>query len=72
MTETNIRICKVCKQLKQRSENGRFSVKDKRYVDEHGKLWCGSICPPCNKERVKNKMKEMRANKDGKETVSNS
>lgn len=51
--ETNLRMCKKCRILKQRIEAGKFDAKNKMYVDELGKLWSGSYCPPCNKERCK-------------------
>lgn len=60
--EQNLRICKICKQLKNRIQDGKFTNnKDKRWRDESGKLWNGSICPHCNNERLKNKMKEKRS-----------
>lgn len=60
--ESNLRICKVCQQLKQRIDAGKFNAdkKDKKYVDSEGKLWNGSCCPPCNLIRINNKMKEKR------------
>ena len=51
--ESNLRACKICKQLKNRIQSGKFDTRNKKYVDENGKLWSGSICPPCNTERVK-------------------
>lgn len=55
--ESNLRLCKICKQLKTRTEAGRYNTKDKKFVDEVGKAWMGSTCPPCNQERVKIKMR---------------
>jgi hypothetical protein len=51
--ETNLRACKKCNVLKQRIEVGKFDARNKKFIDEHGKLWSGSYCPPCNQERVK-------------------
>lgn len=59
--ESNLRICKVCKQLKNRTEAGKFNAKDKKWVDDTGKLWNGSCCPACNAIRVKEKMKLKRS-----------
>lgn len=61
MQESNVRLCKVCKQLKQRIQDGKFNGKDKKWRDESNLLWNGSTCPQCNRERVKNKMKEKRS-----------
>lgn len=55
--EQNLRICKICKQMKKRIMDGKFDEKNKRWKDENGKLWSGSYCPDCNKERVKIKMR---------------
>lgn len=60
-TESNMRACKICKQLKIRTLVGRYNHKDKKFVDETGAAWMGNTCPPCNRERVKNKMKEKRS-----------
>lgn len=53
LKETNLRACKICKQLKTRTLAGKFDQRNKKYTDESGKLWCGNICPPCNCERIK-------------------
>lgn len=59
--EANVRICKTCKQLKNRIQDGKFqNGKDKRWRDESGTLWSGNTCPPCNNERLKNKMRAKR------------
>lgn len=58
--ETNVKECKVCKEKKLRILYGKFPSMDNKYVDEKGDLWSGRTCPPCNKERIKNKMKDMR------------
>lgn len=62
--ESNARICKTCKQIKTRTESGRYpNGKDKKYSDETGKLWNGSICPACVVEKSKLTMKK---NREGK------
>lgn len=58
--EENLRACKVCQQLKQRILVGKFDTKNKRYHDESGKTWSGSVCPACHQERMKNNMKALR------------
>lgn len=63
MIEVNLRICKMCGELKQRIQDGKYNIKDKRWMDETGKLWNGSICPICNKLRTKQLMREKRNDK---------
>jgi hypothetical protein len=58
--EQNLRICKVCRIIKQRIEVGKYNSKDKKYTDEHGKSWNGSTCPTCNSIRVKTLMNAKR------------
>lgn len=58
--EANKAHCKTCKQLKNRILDGKFDHVNKRWVDENGWLWSGKICPVCNLERVRNKMREKR------------
>jgi hypothetical protein len=58
--ESNLRICKTCRVLKTRTQAGKYSLKDKKYVDETGKAWGGSTCPACNTERLKLHMRTKR------------
>lgn len=67
MIESNLTICKLCGELKQRIQDGMFNTKDKRWMDETGKLWMGKICPPCNKQRTKELMKAKRHVKSNQE-----
>lgn len=55
--EANNRVCKICRVLKQRIQKGSFNYKDKRWMDETGKLWNGNICPGCNVDRMKEQMR---------------
>lgn len=60
--EKNKRLCKQCNLLKDRIETGKYpDGKNKRYSDETGKLWNGSVCPVCNKSRSHENMKKLRA-----------
>ena len=60
--ETNKRLCKVCNILKDRIETGKYpDNKNKKYVDETGKLWNGSVCSSCNVIRASANMKKIRA-----------
>lgn len=58
--ESDKRHCKKCNELKTRILVGKFDDKNKRYNDESGKAWRGSICPPCHKEDIRQRMKAMR------------
>jgi hypothetical protein len=55
--ETNKTICKICGQIKDRIEAGKYNAKDRKWVDESGKPWMGKVCPPCNSLRVKELMR---------------
>jgi hypothetical protein len=58
--ETDLSTCRVCGKIKQRRFVGKFDDRNKKYVDENGKLWSGRICPSCHKDRVKHRMKRLR------------
>lgn len=58
-SEANIAECKTCKDKKVRILTSYWG-KNKRFVDEHNKLWNGKQCPLCNKDRAKNAMKTLR------------
>jgi len=61
MTESDYRKCKVCGELKKRILVGKFDDINKKYHDEKGGTWNGSLCPQCNRERAKNNMKLLRS-----------
>ena len=68
--EKNVRLCKQCNLLKDRIETGKYpDNKNKKYSDNTGKLWSGSICPECNKTRSHNNMKKLRARRKSHEEV---
>lgn len=65
--------CKVCNQLKTRvvktipdPVNGAAipefypGSKNKKYVDENGRLWSGKICPNCQCNRSREGMRNLR------------
>lgn len=58
--ESNQRHCKDCKTLKTRIEDGKFNDKDKRFIDEHKKLWNGNVCPDCVVKQSRKRMKYLR------------
>ena len=49
--ETSTVICKVCKELKTRIQDGMFDHKNKRWIDENGVLYNGRVCPSCHKAK---------------------
>ena len=56
------RHCKRCSQLKDRKSVGKFpNLRNRKFVDETGKLWNGNVCGQCNSERMKEVMREKRA-----------
>jgi len=58
----NIRRCKICKKDKLRRYDGFFTgTKDKCYRDEEELTWNGNTCGACHKEKAKNNMKRLRA-----------
>jgi hypothetical protein len=64
MIESNKTICKKCQQMKTRTEDGKYpNSKNKRYIDDQGKLWNGKTCPDCQKNKTKENMKQMRFNR---------
>jgi hypothetical protein len=59
------RICKSCKIIKDRVPDGTFkSPKNKKWRDESGLLWNGSVCGICNQVRLKEHMKSKRSKPD--------
>lgn len=68
--ETNKRLCKVCNILKDRTESGLYpDGKNKKYIDDSGKLWNGSVCGPCNVQRSYNNMKKLRSKRKENEKI---
>lgn len=60
--EKNSVVCKVCNQLKVKIEAGFYpgTKRNKKYVDESGKLWNGKKCPDCHKSIAKKVMQAYR------------
>lgn len=58
-------ICHSCHQLKVRMQDGYFGMsKNKRFIDENGKLWNGrKCCPDCHKNKSRVTMKTSRFQK---------
>lgn len=56
------RICKKCKQIKDRIPDGTFkNPKNRKYRDEDGLLWGGYNCGKCEQLRLKEHMKSKRS-----------
>jgi hypothetical protein len=67
--EKNKRLCKQCNILKDRIQSGTYpDGKNKKHVDETGKLWNGSICGSCNVGRSHENMVKLRARRKSHET----
>lgn len=60
MEEKNQTICKTCREIKPRIADGKFDGKNKRWRDDHGKLWNGRLCPKCTVEQVKSQQQKKR------------
>jgi hypothetical protein len=59
--ESNKLHCRVCGELKVRQEDGKYpNSKNKRYIDENGKLWVGKKCAQCVVLQSKENMRKLR------------
>ncbi len=61
--ETSVVKCKKCLETKTRYLAGKYKRGDKKWVDEHQKIWNGHVCPACNVTRANGVMKEHRTKK---------
>jgi hypothetical protein len=71
MEESNKRRCKACGALKTRTLVGKFDKLNKKWSDETGKLWNGSVCPVCNVGRSRDNMRKVRDLRKQLDEVSN-
>ena len=52
--EKQVKLCKICGQLKTRVLSGKYNSKDKTWKDEKGEgHWNGHVCPDCHRGRCK-------------------
>jgi hypothetical protein len=58
--ESDISTCRLCEKIKVRKFIGKFDDKNKKYVDDSGRLWNGRTCPQCQVDRSRNNMKRLR------------
>lgn len=66
----NIKKCKGCGKLEVRKQCGFFpGGRNKKWVNDNGGIWNGLKCPDCNRSRVKDSIKQKRADaKSGNES----
>lgn len=65
MEEKNLSTCRVCQESKMRIEDGKYGAsRNKRWRDEHGKIWRGRVCPDCHKSEMKNRMIKTRSKEE--------
>jgi hypothetical protein len=67
--ESDLSSCRLCEKIKVRKLVGKFDDKNKKYIDETGILWSGRICPACHKDRVKFRMRKLRATRKEDESL---
>jgi len=60
MKETNLATCKLCQVIKTRTQDGMFDDRNKRWVDEHNRMWNGRTCPDCQALKAKSNMRKLR------------
>ena len=60
MEDTDVRKCKVCNVLKKRTHVGKFDKRNKKFHDENGLTWNGSVCGSCHKLRSRENMRKNR------------
>jgi len=61
--EQDMSTCRVCGQIKKRITCGQYLSKNKRFVDENGKQWCGRKCPDCHRSIQKSRQIDRRSKK---------
>lgn len=62
--ERSLIKCRECGETKVRISDGKYpDKKNTRWVDEQGRLFNGKLCPSCQTEKAKAKMKELRFRK---------
>lgn len=56
MEDFSIIKCSICGETKKRISAGKYpNGKDRRWVDESGRQFCGSKCPTCWSKSVADK-----------------
>ena len=62
MEEIDVSQCRKCGKLEIRRQDGYFpDGKNKRFVNNEGRQWSGRSCPGCVRSRVRNQIKQKRA-----------
>jgi len=61
--EVNVSQCRKCGKMEVRKQDGYFpDGRNKRFVNAVGAQWSGRACPDCVRRRVKDQVKQKRAN----------
>lgn len=60
--DTSTIKCKNCGTTQVRVLAGRYPNNDKRWVDAEGNEFNGHTCPPCHKEKVRNRKQRKKRN----------
>lgn len=47
------RTCSVCRVEKMYKHKGNMLSGGRRYVDDKGKCWASTVCPPCSSKKAK-------------------
>lgn len=62
MEDIDVSTCRKCGGLEVRKQDGYFpDGKNKRFVDATNAQWNGRTCPSCQKKKVKEQVKQKRA-----------
>lgn len=62
MEEIDTSQCRKCGKLEVRKQDGYFpDGRNKKFVSADGAQWSGRACPNCVRKRVKEKIKQKRA-----------
>ena len=62
MEEIDVCQCRKCGALEVRKQDGYFpDGRNKRFVNAGGAQWSGRACPDCVRKRVKEQVKQKRA-----------
>lgn len=72
MEESDLSTCRKCGKLEVRKQEGYFpDMRNKRFVDASGAQWSGRSCPRCVRSRVKETIKQKRADAKSRDDIKN-
>lgn len=59
--ESDLSTCRNCEKIQIRKFDGYYpDGRNKRFLDGDGRLWSGRCCGTCQKNRVKDQIKQKR------------